>query len=187
MPFWTTFWRALGFKIQLSDLSTRKIYEDGLSAVTSDTVCFPAKLVHGHLRNLVKKGVDRIFMPSITTVTSENTESTSESMCAIVKGYRLSSVTPITLKSVGIYHLTHHFSTGTSARTETVQLTGYMEKTFGISPSETRQAINVADAAEKQFHDEMHGREKLFLMKSLPMAAYAGYSGLKAISERCPL
>ena len=87
MPFWTTFWRALGFKIQLSDLSTRKIYEDGLSAVTSDTVCFPAKLVHGHLRNLVKKGVDRIFMPSITTVTSENTESTSESMCAIVKGH----------------------------------------------------------------------------------------------------
>ena len=87
MPFLTTFWRALGFKIQLSDLSTRKIYEDGLSAVTSDTVCFPAKLVHGHLRNLAKKGVDRIFMPSITTVTSENTESTSESMCAIVKGY----------------------------------------------------------------------------------------------------
>ena len=40
----------------------------GLSAVTSDTVCFPAKLVHGHLRNLANHGVDRIFMPSITTV-----------------------------------------------------------------------------------------------------------------------
>lgn len=55
MPFWTTFWRALGFKVQISDPSTRKIYENGLSAVTSDTVCFPAKLVHGHLRNLAQK------------------------------------------------------------------------------------------------------------------------------------
>ena len=87
MPFWTTFWRALGFKVQISDPSTRKIYENGLSAVTSDTVCFPAKLVHGHLRNLAKTKVDRIFMPSITTVPSENTEKTSQSMCAVVKGY----------------------------------------------------------------------------------------------------
>lgn len=75
MPFWTTFFKSLGYKVQLSDESTREIYESGLSAVTSDTVCFPAKLVHGHLRNLVKKyHVDHIFMPSITTVPPENME-----------------------------------------------------------------------------------------------------------------
>src|SRR5699024_6132371 len=67
----------------------RTMYESGLSAVTSDTVCFPAKLVHGHIRDLVKQGVDRIFMPSVTTVPSENTQKTSESMCAVVKGYPL--------------------------------------------------------------------------------------------------
>src|SRR5699024_6365018 len=66
MPFWSTFWKALGYKVQLSDMSTRKMYESGLSAVTSDTVCFPAKLVHGHLRNLAAKKVDRIFMPAVT-------------------------------------------------------------------------------------------------------------------------
>ena len=87
MPFWRTFWKALGFKVKVSPASTRKMYEDGLSAVTSDTVCFPAKLVHGHIRSLAKLGVDRIFMPSITTVESENTEDTSQSMCAVVKGY----------------------------------------------------------------------------------------------------
>ena len=54
MPFWKTFWQALGYTVRISDKSTRKMYEDGLSAVTSDTVCFPAKLVHGHIRNLVK-------------------------------------------------------------------------------------------------------------------------------------
>ena len=89
MPFWSTFFRALGFEVKLSRPSTRKMYESGLSAVTSDTVCFPAKLVHGHIRDLVKQGVDRIFMPSVTTVPSENTQKTSESMCAVVKGYPL--------------------------------------------------------------------------------------------------
>ena len=77
----------MGFKVKVSPASTRKMYEEGLSAVTSDTVCFPAKLVHGHIRSLAKSKVDRIFMPSITTVESENTEDTSQSMCAVVKGY----------------------------------------------------------------------------------------------------
>lgn len=54
-PFWTAFWKSLGFGVRFSDFSTRTIYENGLPAVTSDTVCFPAKLVHGHIRNLVKK------------------------------------------------------------------------------------------------------------------------------------
>jgi len=173
MPFWTTFWRTLGFKIKLSDLSTRKIYEDGLSAVTSDTVCFPAKLVHGHLRNLVKKGVDRIFMPSITTVTSENTESTSESMCAIVKGY------PIVIRNSDNpekrWHipfdapLFHWYKREDRDR----QLASYMEKTFGISPAETRQAIAAADAAEKQFHDEMHQAGKAVLDEVTANGSYA--------------
>ena len=89
MPFWKTLLQALGFTVRLSHASTRAIYEDGLSAVTSDTVCFPAKLIHGHLRDLRKQGVDRIFMPSVTTVPSENTADTSQSMCAVVKGLSL--------------------------------------------------------------------------------------------------
>ena len=89
MPFWKTLLQALGFTVKLSHKSTRAIYENGLSAVTSDTVCFPAKLVHGHLRDLHKQGVDRIFMPIVTTVPSENTSKDSQSMCAVVKGYAL--------------------------------------------------------------------------------------------------
>ena len=65
------------------------MFEHGLPAVASDTICFPAKLVHGHVRDLERMRVDRIFMPSITTVPTENTEKTSESMCAVVKGYAI--------------------------------------------------------------------------------------------------
>ncbi|MGN0295190.1 MAG: acyl-CoA dehydratase activase [Lachnospiraceae bacterium] len=155
MPFWTTFWRALGFQVKISDSSTRKIYENGLSAVTSDTVCFPAKLVHGHIRNLVKKGVDRIFMPSITTVTSENTEKTSESMCAVVKGYPIvirNSDNP--QKRWGIPFdapLFHWYRKEDRDR----QLTRYMSETFQISPEETRAAIEAGDRAQDTFHSEL--------------------------------
>src|SRR5699024_9804229 len=134
MPFWSTFWRELGFSVKLSDFSTRTIYEDGLAAVTSDTVCFPAKLVHGHLRNLAKKGVDRIFMPSVTTVPSENTEKTSQSMCAVVKGYPIvvrNSDNPTRMWDIPFDAPLFHWP---SPEDRNRQLTAWMKETFQISP-----------------------------------------------------
>ena len=155
MPFWQVFWNSLGFSIRISDYSTREIYESGLSAVTSDTVCFPAKLVHGHIRNLAQAKVDRIFMPSITAVPPENTERTSESMCAVLKGY------PIVLrnsdnpeKKWGIPFdapLFHWHRKEDRDR----QLTVYMEKTFQISGEIIRKAIQAADAAQETFGREL--------------------------------
>ena len=155
MPFWTTFWRSLGYKVRLSDKSTRKMYENGLSAVTSDTVCFPAKLVHGHIRNLVAKKVDFIFMPSITTVETENRESTSVSMCAVVKGY------PIVLrnsdnpgKEFGVpleAPLFHWYTNEDRDR----QLPIYMEETFGVTKEQTLKAVAAADKAQAAFHRKM--------------------------------
>ena len=155
MPFWSTFWRALGFQVRISSESTRRIYESGLSAVTSDTVCFPAKLVHGHIRTLAKQGVDRIFMPSITTVASENTASTSQSMCAVVKGY------PIVIRNSdspeqrwGIPFdapLFHWYSDADRER----QLTEYIERTFHIPPKQTVAAIQAGDSAMAQFRREL--------------------------------
>lgn len=155
MPFWSTFWKSLGFKVQLSDKSTRRIYEQGLSAVTSDTVCFPAKLVHGHIRNLVKKKADRIFMPVITAVSSENTEKTSESMCAVVKGYPLvvrNSDNP--QKRWGIPFDTPLFHWHVKKDRDR-QLTKYMEETFGIAPRKTQAAILAAEEAQKQFKETL--------------------------------
>lgn len=156
LPFWRTFWRALGFKIKVSPDSTREIYEDGLSAVTSDTVCFPAKLVHGHIRALIKSGVDRIFLPSITTVSSENTAKTSQSMCAIVKGYPIvvrNSDNPEKCWGIPLDAPLFHWHT-TEDRNR--QLTKYMEETFALSQEEIQNAILQADAAQQQFHQELY-------------------------------
>ena len=154
-PFWTTLFRSLGFTVKLSRPSTRAMYERGLSAVSSDTVCFPAKLVHGHVRDLADQGVDRIFMPSVTTVTSENTSKTSQSMCAVVKGYPIvmrNSDNPE--KRFGIPFdapLFHWLSQKDRDR----QLTEYLTREFSLDAASVRQAIDAAEAAQKTFKAEL--------------------------------
>ncbi|MCQ5129517.1 acyl-CoA dehydratase activase [Butyricicoccus faecihominis] len=66
LPFWATFLRKLGFSVVLSDVSTRDMYQKGQHSIPSDTVCYPAKLIHGHIENLLDKGVDAIFYPCMT-------------------------------------------------------------------------------------------------------------------------
>ena len=155
MPFWTTFWRALGFQVRLSHPSTRTMFEGGLPAVASDTICFPAKLAHGHIRDLERMRVDRIFMPSITTVPSENTEKTSESMCAVVKGYSIvirNSDNPEQRSNVVFdAPLWHWYSNADRSR----QLGEWMRETFGISQELTDRAITAADVAQGTFHAEL--------------------------------
>ena len=173
MPFWTTFWKSLGFKVQISDKSTRRMYENGLSAVTSDTVCFPAKLVHGHIRNLVEKKVDRIFMPSITTVTSENTEKTSESMCAVVKGYPFvirNSDNPEKRWGVPFDTPLFHWY-GKVDRDR--QLVEYMKETFQILPGQTAEAIKAADEAQGSFHRELTSAAQAILDEVERKGTYA--------------
>ncbi|MBQ2837133.1 MAG: 2-hydroxyacyl-CoA dehydratase, partial [Peptococcaceae bacterium] len=151
MPFWKTVWQALGFTVQLSDFSSRAMYESGLHAVASDTECFPAKLVHGHLRNLAEKGVDRIFMPSITAMPSENTAKTSESMCALVKGYPIvvrNSDNPEQWGNIVLDSPLFHWH---EPKDRECQLIEFMQQTFGIAPQLTRQAIAAGDNAQKQY------------------------------------
>ena len=157
-PLWTTFWKALGFDIKISPMSTRKIYENGLHAVTSDTVCFPAKLVHGHIRSLVKSGVDRIFMPIVTVIHSEGTEKTAESMCAVVKGYPMvigNSDNPQTRYGVPFDTPLWHWYTDTDRER---QVCAWMQETFDIEPALTKAALAQADAAMASFHKRLQAR-----------------------------
>lgn len=158
MPFWKTLLQALGFTVKLSHLSTRAIYEDGLQAVASDTVCFPAKLVHGHLRDLHNQNVDRIFMPIVTTVPSENTADTSQSMCAVVKGYPLvikNSDNPERRWDIPFDSpLFHWFTEKDKAR----QLKTYFQEMFDIPEKATEAALAQANAAQASFHESLQQR-----------------------------
>lgn len=63
LPLWSGFFEKLGFEVVLSDKSSRQLYFLGQHTVASDTACYPAKLIHGHVESLLNKGVDFIFMP----------------------------------------------------------------------------------------------------------------------------
>lgn len=65
-PFWVTFLTELGFEVVRSDISTRELYQKGQHSIPSDTACYPAKLMHGHIDNLLSKNVDAIFYPCMT-------------------------------------------------------------------------------------------------------------------------
>lgn len=63
LPLWAGFFETLGFEVVLSEKSSRKLYFLGQHTVASDTACYPAKLMHGHIESLLDKGVDFIFLP----------------------------------------------------------------------------------------------------------------------------
>ena len=66
LPFFKTLMESLDFEVVVSDISTRKLYRTGQSSIPSDTVCYPAKLMHGHIENLITKGITKIFYPCMT-------------------------------------------------------------------------------------------------------------------------
>ncbi len=66
LPLWHAFFTHLGFRVEVSGLSTRRIYEKGQFSIPSDTACYPAKIMHGHMEVLLEKGVDAVFYPCLT-------------------------------------------------------------------------------------------------------------------------
>ena len=66
LPFWHTFFTSLGFAVVTSPVSTRAMYIKGQASIPSDTVCFPAKLAHGHIRALADMGIKTIFYPCMS-------------------------------------------------------------------------------------------------------------------------
>ena len=72
LPFWHKLFTKLGFTVKTSPVSSRALYQEGQATIPSDTACFPAKLSHGHIAELVKLGVDAIFYPCMSYNVDEN-------------------------------------------------------------------------------------------------------------------
>ena len=86
-PFWFTFLTNLGFRVIISEKSNRKTYEKGIESMPSESVCFPAKLSHGHIISLINSGITTIFYPCIPYSRKEFKESNNRYNCPIVTSY----------------------------------------------------------------------------------------------------
>ena len=86
-PFWFTFFTELGFRVILSDASTKATYEAGIESMPSESVCYPAKLSHGHVMNLLEKHPDFIWMPCAKWERQEDEGAGNHYNCPIVASY----------------------------------------------------------------------------------------------------
>ena len=86
-PFWFTVLTKLGFRVIVSARSSHSIYEKGMETIPSESVCYPAKLAHGHIENLIARGIDTIFYPDVPYEVLENEASGNHFNCPIVCSY----------------------------------------------------------------------------------------------------
>ncbi|MDR2040439.1 MAG: acyl-CoA dehydratase activase [Bacteroidales bacterium] len=87
LPFWSTLLRKCGMEVVLSSPSTVMMYEKGLGTIMSDSICFPAKLVHGHIYDLAERKVERIFYPMVIFERFESKGAVNAYNCPIVSSY----------------------------------------------------------------------------------------------------
>ncbi len=85
-PLWHGLFTSLGFETVTTKLSTRRTYEKGQFSIPSDTACYPAKIMHGHIEELLSEGVDLIFYPSLTYNVDEGA-GTNHYNCPVVAYY----------------------------------------------------------------------------------------------------
>lgn len=86
-PLWHTFFTELGFQVRLSKRTSKKLYEQGISSIPDDTVCYPAKLAHGHIEDLIRKKPDFIFFPCINYEQQESQKAENAYNCPIIISY----------------------------------------------------------------------------------------------------
>ena len=86
-PFWHTFFTQLGFRVVLSARSSKKIYEKGIESIPSENACYPAKISHGHIENLIERGIPFIFYPSVAYERKEYEDAGNNYNCPVVASY----------------------------------------------------------------------------------------------------
>ena len=86
-PFWAVFFTKLGYRVVLSPVSNRKIYELGIESIPSESECYPAKLAHGHVSWLINQKVDFIFYPALFYERKEFDDANNHYNCPIVTSY----------------------------------------------------------------------------------------------------
>ncbi|MDD7203039.1 MAG: acyl-CoA dehydratase activase-related protein, partial [Coriobacteriaceae bacterium] len=86
-PFWHSFFTQLGYRVELSEPSTKATFKKGIESMPSENACYPAKLSHGHIMDLLERDVDFIWMPCIRWERQEDAGANNHYNCPIVMSY----------------------------------------------------------------------------------------------------
>ncbi|NEG71306.1 acyl-CoA dehydratase activase-related protein [Bifidobacterium ramosum] len=88
-PFWFTLLTSLGFKVMISGRSSHELFETGIESIASENICYPAKLVHGHIKWLLNKGIKTIFYPCVSYEDNLVPNTDNHYNCPVVANYPL--------------------------------------------------------------------------------------------------
>lgn len=173
-PFWRTFFEALGYEVVPSPKSSHALYLEGASTIASDTVCYPAKLLHGHLAELEKQNLSFIFYPSESYNFREK-DSNNHFNCPIVAYYSelLNGNDPALFNHPIV---NPYFDISQSASTAKALCAAL--KPFGVKRKEIKAALLQAYAAQNsQREDIVKEGERIIAearKKGLPIIVLAG-------------
>ncbi|MFQ8984691.1 MAG: acyl-CoA dehydratase activase-related protein, partial [Evtepia sp.] len=150
LPFWYTLFTELNFEVVLSPESTRSLYIKGQQTIPSDTVCYPAKLLHGHVMALLEEGVDTIFYPCMSYNFDEHL-SDNHYNCPVVAYYPdLLGVNIPALGQVNYLHPNLGLHRPKDFEKKGAQ---FLQEAFGIPKREAVKAIRKAYEAYDAFRD----------------------------------
>lgn len=153
IPFWFTFFDSLGYEIVYSDRSNKAIYELGQETIPSDTICYPAKLVHGHVENLLKKDVDFLFYPNIPYNFIEKDYRDNEYNCPIVAFYP--EVIGANMDNVNLDTFLDPYVSLNRIDRFIKNVYESMNSKMNFTKKELRKAYKLSIAAYKDFRDDV--------------------------------
>lgn len=162
-PFWFTLLTSLGFKVVISDHSNRAIYEKGMESIPSESVCYPAKLVHGHIINLIEKGITTIFYPCIMYENQEFSNSDNHYNCPIVQSY--SEAIKLNVEELENHHIKYinPFLSLEKNKLEKLLLELPEFKEYHFTKKEIKESLKKAYLEQAKFKDDVRKKGQEFL------------------------
>lgn len=149
-PFWNALFVESGIKVQISSASSNVLFQKGAAHIMSDNLCYPAKLVGGHIMDLIEKGVDRIFYPMVFYEDSSFSDAANSYNCPIVSGY--ADVVRNVIDPAGRYNIPFDMPSINFADKKLLKKScvDYL-RSLGVPRGEAARAYEKAEEAQRQF------------------------------------
>lgn len=166
MPFWKAFFTSLGFRLVFSEKTNKRLIHKGVEKVVAET-CFPIKVAHGHLLDLIDKGVDTIFLPSIINMPLSHPSLDRSFVCPYAQAFPYAVKSAIDFKSYGVRvfsPIVHFAWEKKNLEQELIK----MGRELGKDADQVKEAIAKAQAAQANFYAFLKRRGKEILNQLKP-------------------
>jgi predicted CoA-substrate-specific enzyme activase len=161
IPFWKAFFTGLGYRVVLSDPTNKELIRKGVENVVAET-CFPIKASHGHILNLLEKGVKKIFLPSVVNLKPSHPEIPNSAACPYAQSFPYTVPASIDFKKadVEILQPVLRFGFGRKHLEETLVKFG---RTLHRESAQVKKALRKAERFQARFYQSLLNRGKEIL------------------------